>query len=286
MRSFLCTMRAMPIRVITDQRGFQQMKASFQKNYRHYVQEALGLAIFMISACFFGSMLEAHESSVHQLIPNSMMRSIMMGGLMGATALFIFYSPFTSPSGSHINPAVTLTFLRLQRICRWDALFFIIFQFAGGTIAVYLMRSWLGKALTATPVNSVVTVPGKAGIWPALFTEFSIAFVTMVMILFTSTHHRAKKYTRLFAACLVCMWVVIAGPVSGFGMNPARSFASALPSHQWTGFWIYLLMPLAGMLAAAEVFLYVKRNTIFSHSKKSFFRCPKRNFHANYTNYD
>ena len=254
------------------------MNASFQKNCRHYIQEALGLAIFMISACFFGAMLEAHDSLVHSLIPNSLLRTVIMGVLMGATALFIFYSPFTSPSGSHINPAVTLTFLRLHRICRWDALFFIIFQFAGGTIAVYIMRLWMGKTLTASPVNSVVTVPGNAGIWPALITEFGIAFVTMAMILFTSNNNRTKKYTRLLAACLVCMWVVIAGPVSGFGMNPARSFASAQPSHQWRGFWIYLLMPLAGMLAAAEVFLYVKRNTLFSHSKKNISPLPEEKF--------
>jgi len=254
------------------------MKASFQKNYRHYLQEALGLATFMISACFFGAVLEAHDSFVHNLIPNSLVRTAITGVLMGATALFIFYSRFTSPSGSHINPAVTLTFLRLQRICRWDALFFIIFQFAGGTAAVYVMRLLMGKTLTASPVNSVVTVPGNAGIWPALFTEFGIAFVTMAMILFTSNHNRTKKYTRLFAACLVCIWVIIAGPVSGFGMNPARSFASAQPSHQWRGFWIYLLMPLAGMLAAAEVFLYVKRNTLFSHSKKNISPLPEEKF--------
>ena len=253
----LCIMRAMPIRVFTGTGGLKQLVASIRKNWIHYLQEALGLAIFMAAACFFSAMLEGRHSSWHQAIPNGLLRNFIIAVLMGATALFIFYSPFTSPSGSHINPAVTLSFLRLGKICHWDALFYILFQFAGGTAAVYIMQLFLGDALTAPPVNSAVTLPGKAGIWPAFFMEFTIAFVTMNMVLFTAGNERLKKYTRVIAAVLVCAYVLAAGPVSGFGMNPARSFASALPAHAWTAAWIYLIVPVAGMLCATEFFLWV-----------------------------
>jgi len=37
-------------------------------------------------------------------------------------------------------------------------------------------------------------------------------------------------------------------------INPARSFASALPGHIWTAFWIYLTAPVIGMqLGTASV---------------------------------
>jgi len=258
----------MPIRVFTGTAGAKQLFASFRKNRVHYLQEALGLAIFMISACLFSAMLENRQSSWHQAIPNAMLRNIIIAVMMGTTALFIFYSPFTSPSGSHINPAVTLSFLRLGKICHWDALFYILFQLAGGTAAVYTMQLLLGDALTEPPVNSAVTVPGKAGIWPAFFMEFTIAFITMSMVLFTGADARFKKYTRIIASCLVFAYVLIAGPVSGFGMNPARSFASALPAHTWTAAWIYLLVPIAGMLGAAEFFLWMNRRQIRKMSKK------------------
>ena len=238
------------------------MKASFKKNWKHYLQEAWGLAIFMISACFFGAILEAKSSPIHHLINNDLLRTICMGVLMGATALFIFYSPWTSPSGSHINPAVTLTFLRLDKMCPRDALFFILFQLAGGTAAVYGMQLLMGNLLTDLPVQSVVTVPGKYGTVPALVIEFAIAFITMSVVLFTADNHKLKKYTRIFAGCLVCTWVIMAGPISGFGMNPARSFASALPANVWTAFWIYLGAPFAGMLSAAEIYLFSKRRFI------------------------
>lgn len=249
----------MPIRIYTGRSGLVQMKASFRKNKIHYLQEALGLAIFMFSACFFGALLEAKDATLHLAIPNAPVRSVIMGALMGLTALFIFYSPFTSPSGSHINPAVTVTFLRLNKMCPWDALFFILFQIAGGVAAVFIMQLVLGERLTDPPVNSVVTVPGPRGFLPAGITEFVIAFITMCMVLFTSHHKKLKKFTRIFSGCLVCIWVIVAGPISGFGMNPARSLASALPANIWTAFWIYLFVPFAGMLAAAEFFLFVQR---------------------------
>src|SRR5690349_5501434 len=131
----LCIMRAMPIAVNMKEGGLKRLRAAWGKNHRHYFQEALGLAIFMIAACFFGALLEGKGSTVHNAITNSFIRMIIMGVLMGATALFIFYSPVTAPSGAHINPAVTITFLRIGSMCYWDAIFFILFQVAGGTIA-------------------------------------------------------------------------------------------------------------------------------------------------------
>lgn len=257
-------MRAMPIRVDSGSTGFTQMQASFTKNWRHYLQEALGLAIFMASACFFSALLWGGDASFHFEIKAEILRNIVMGTLMGVTALFIFYSPFTAPSGSHINPSVTITFLRLNKMCRYDAMFYIIFQVAGGTLAVSLMSALLGKSLTTAPVNYAATVPGKYGAIPAAITEYFIAAITMSIVLFTSGNRHLKKYTRIFSACLVCAWVIFAGPLSGFGMNPARSLASALPSHTYTSFWIYLFIPFAGMLTAAEFYLFVqrrKRNT-------------------------
>lgn len=258
----------MPIQVVSGHTGVKQLKAAFRKNYWHYVQEAFGLGIFMISACFFGAMLFSPNSSWVPAIPDQTTRNILMGMAMGLTALFIFYSPFTSPSGSQINPAVTISFLRLGRMCRYDAFFYILFQMAGGIIAVFIMQALLGNMLTAGPVHSVSTVPGKYGPLGAAITELLISFFTMSMVLFTSSGSTLKRYTRPFAACLVCCWVVLAGPISGFSMNPARTLASSFPSGIWASSWIYLIMPFAGMLLAAECWLFIERKKPNNHYPK------------------
>lgn len=236
------------------------MKEIFFKQYKLYLMEALGLGIFMISACFFTAMLEHPSTTWHAAFLNGTTRLIIIAAAMGLTALFIFYSPVTAPSGAHINPAVTLVHLRQGNINRTNAFFYIIFQIAGGTLAVYMMAFFMGNLLTAAPVNYVVTVPGKNVPLPKVaFCEFFISFIMITMVLNTSANTALKKYTRIFAAMLVFGNVIIAGPISGFGMNPARSFASALPANNFTAFWIYVFFPLAGMLGAGELFLYVKK---------------------------
>ena len=239
------------------------MASAVKLKWELYLMEAFGLSIFMVSACFFSAILEAKNSYIHVAIPNDFIRLVIMGILMGSTALIIFYSPWTSPSGSQINPAVTLSFLRLGTISKQDAFFYIVFQFVGGTVTVYIMRALMGVMLTAPPVNSAVTVPGKdISIVTAGLTEFLIAFCMILMILFTSANNKLKKYTRLIAGSFVCMYVIIAGPISGFGMNPARTFASALPANIWTAFWIYLTAPIAGMLLATEFFIYYTNHKV------------------------
>lgn len=235
------------------------MKPSFKNHWRLYLAEATGLAIFMISACFFGALLESKTSVLPYLITNDFLRRAMMGVLMGLTAILIFYLPFTSASGSHINPAVTITFHRLGKLATKDVLYYIIFQISGGTMAVYMMAWLMGDMLTMKPVNYAVTVPGKYGTAYAFATEYLTAFVMMMMVLFTSSNNRLKKYTRILAGLLVCLYVIIAAPFSGFGMNPARTIASAIPANTWTAFWIYLFVPVCGMLTAAEIFLWVSK---------------------------
>jgi aquaporin Z len=59
------------------------------------------------------------------------------------------------------------------------------------------------------------------------------------------------------AGCLVVTYISIEAPISGMSMNPARTFASALPAHLWTAFWVYLTAPPMGMLLAAECYVQI-----------------------------
>jgi aquaporin Z len=229
-------------------------KETIQHNYKLYLMEALGLAIFMCSACFFAGQLWHSGAFLNTFFINDMSKSLIMSIAMGLTALFIFYSPLTAPSGSHINPAVSLVQLYLGNLSKLNFVFYVIFQFTGGTVAVYLMSFLMKHTVTDAPVNYVVTVPGK-GIaeWKAAIYEIVMGFIMITTVLNVSST-KFKKYTRIFAACLVCVYVIVGGPVSGFGMNPARSFASALPSGIYTSFWIYIFCPIAGMMAAAILY--------------------------------
>ncbi len=216
--------------------------------------EAACLGLFMMSASFFGTILGAEASPLHQWMQSALMRDVVMGFFMGLTATLIIYSPMGRLSGAHMNPAVTFTFFGLRKIKWIDALYYSLFQLLGGVVAVYLMQVLLGSHFTDRPVNFVITAPGKYGEWGAFLVEVLIAFCMMAMVLITSNHRTLSKYTGIISGCFVAAYVVLTGPISGFGMNPARTLASAIPANQYPSLWIYMTAPFLGMFAAAMLY--------------------------------
>jgi len=230
--------------------------ASARLHWPEYLMEASLLGAFMVSACVIGALYEFPRSPVHQAIMSGFLRRVLMGISMGLTAVAIIYSPWGKQSGAHINPSVTLTFLRLGKIRGWDALFYIASQFTGAAVGVSLVALVLGKAVSDPAVRYVVTTPGPRGPWVALLAEFVIATILMSAVLYFSNHHRLAGYTGLVAGLLVATYITLEAPFSGMSMNPARSFGSALPPMIWNGLWVYLTAPPLGMLFAAELYLW------------------------------
>src|SRR5262249_39619776 len=70
-----------------------------------------------------------------------------------------------------------------------------------------------------------------------------------------SNIRRAARFTGVFAGALVAIYIIVERPYSGMSMNPARTFASAVPAMTWTGLWLYFAAPLLGMVLAGEVYL-------------------------------
>jgi aquaporin Z len=221
--------------------------------------EAAGLAAFMVSACIFVTLLEHPLSPVHAAVRSVVLRRVLIGIAMGATAVAIVYSPWGKRSGAHINPAVTLAFLRLGRIGHWDALFYVVAQFLGGTAGVAFARLVLGTAVAHPSVDWVVTIPAaSAGPGGAAVAEGLISFGLMSAVLAVGSIPKWAPYTGLCAGALVATYIAVESPVSGMSMNPARTTASALFAREWTAFWVYAVVPPLAMLLAAEAYLVAR----------------------------
>ncbi len=220
--------------------------------------EAAGLGMFMISACVFATILEYPGSPVHQAVPDSFLRRIVMGIVMGLTAIGIIFSPWGKQSGAHINPSITVSFLRLGKIEPWDALFYVGAQFLGAIGGVLLVVTIVGVLVAHPSVNYVVTQPGTAGPAIAFLAEFVISFALMAVVLIVSNTPTLARYTGLFAGALVATYITVEAPLSGMSMNPARSFGSAVPPQLWQSLWIYFTAPPLGMLLAAEVYVRLR----------------------------
>src|SRR5437870_3328955 len=147
------------------------------QHWPEYLIEALGLGLFMLSACLFVTLLEHPNLPVRQTVTDPFLRRIPIGLVMGLTAVGLIYSPWGQRSGAHLNPSVTLTFWRLGKVTSWDTLLYIAAQFVGGMAGVLLAAWVLGQALAHPAVHYVVTVPGASGVGVAFLAELVMSCV-------------------------------------------------------------------------------------------------------------
>jgi len=107
-----------------------------------------------------------------------------------------------------------------------------------------------------------------------------ISFGLMLTVLALSNDRALNRLTGLAAGALVALYITVEAPISGMSMNPARTFGSALTANSWASVWIYFVAPLAGMLAAAEVYVRWKGKASVlccklhhDNDKRCIFRC-------------
>lgn len=227
---------------------------ALRSHWPEYLIEAWGLGTFMLSAGLFTTLFEFPGSPLRAAIGSAALRRALIGAAMGLTAIGIIYSRWGQRSGAHLNPSVTLAFLRLGRVAPWDAAFFILAQFGGGWLGVIIARALLGTAFTEPPVQYAVTVPGDQGAATAFTAEFAISFGLMGAVLWVSAKPALSRLTGILAGSLVALYIGFEAPLSGMSMNPARTWGSAVPAGIFDHLWIYFIAPPLGMLAAAEIF--------------------------------
>lgn len=236
----------------------QGIRALLPDHWLDYLLEGAELGIFMILAGALTTLFEWPGSPLHQAFPNSLLRRMLIGILMGLTAVSIIYSPWGKRTGAHFNPAVTLTFYRLGKLQRIDAIGYVLAQCIGGISGITVVALVLRERFTDLPVRYIVTLPGSLGWFVAFWVEFGLAFVLMTMVLFVSNTRNLSQYTGWFAGTLVATFITLAAPFSGMSINPARTLASAVPAAVWESLWIYFLAPPLAMLFAAEVYLKIR----------------------------
>jgi aquaporin Z len=235
------------------------MMRALREHWPEYLLEAAELALFMVAAGAFTTFLEWPGSPAHQAIAGPFLRRLLIGLAMGLTAIGLIFSPMGKRSGAHMNPAVTLTFLRLGKIRPWDALFYIVAQFIGAMTGVALAALLMHDGFVPPPVNHVATVPGPSGVGVAFMAEFGISFALMLTVLIVGNTPTLARWTGVFAGGLVASYITFEAPLSGMSMNPARTLGSAVAASLWTGLWVYFTAPVLAMLLAAEVHVRSRR---------------------------
>ncbi len=199
--------------------------------------ELLGTAVLLI----FGTGAAVVDEQTHAL---------GHGGVAAAFGLvvFVLIQRLGATSGAHINPAVTLGFWAMGRFPGRRVLPYVAAQLAGAALGTLLVKAIAGPGSTLG-----ATLPAH-GAWPALGIEtFLTGWLMLVILRVTAGSKEAGLLAGLAISATVALEALVAGPLTGASMNPARSLGPALLGGIWTDWWVYVVGPVAGALLAVAV---------------------------------
>ena len=185
-------------------------------------------------------------------------------GLVHVFALFFLIQTIGIISGAHFNPAVTVALAAIRQIRGIDAAIYIVVQLAGATLGALVTKLILddeGEPLHhgATEISKRV----EQDMFPAGFAVEALGtFFLVWAIVGVAVNPRAlKDWAGLVIGGTLGLIVMVLGPITGGGFNPARVFGPALVSNHFEGIdtfiVAYVLGPLVGALLAASLYFYL-----------------------------
>ncbi|KAF5736272.1 hypothetical protein HS088_TW14G00410 [Tripterygium wilfordii] len=157
-------------------------------------------------------------------------------------------------SGAHFNPAVTIAHATCKRFPWKQVAPYVLCQVIGSTLAAGTLR----LLFSGHQDQFAGTKPAGSDL-QSFVIEFIITFYLMFVISGVATDNRAiGELAGLAVGATVLLNVMIAGPISGASMNPARSLGPAIVSGEYKGIWIYLVATTIGAIAGAWVYNMVR----------------------------
>ena len=234
---------------------------------QRYLAEFLGtfgLLVSITGAALFslnlGSALDANA------------RVLLLSLALGFGVLGMIYA-FGDVSGAHFNPAVTVGMFLAGRTKAKDAVAYIVAQVLGGIVGVASMAgvAYGSSTLWANVRSPLVALasqgysgngsPYTVGMGSVFLLEVVFTFFLVTVILFaTRSEGFAKNLAPVGIALTLAMTNLVAIPIDGASINPARSFAPALLTAGMGGDhwaiqqdWLFWVAPIVGGILAAIV---------------------------------
>jgi MIP family channel proteins len=184
-------------------------------------------------------------------------------GLVHAFLLFMLIQTLGVISGAHFNPAVTVGMTVIRQIRPPEALIYIVLQFAGAILGALLTKAILTDEGAAVNYGAPsVSLRLDHGIWlGALCEGIGTFFLVWAIVGIAVNPAGLKDWAGFAIGATLGFLVMIFGPLTGAGLNPARSFGPALVGHAFDGIghfiWVYTVAPIVGGVVAVLLYTYV-----------------------------
>ncbi|XP_023737345.1 aquaporin NIP2-1 [Lactuca sativa] len=211
--------------------------------FRKVVAESVATFLLVFVTCGSAALATSNEHKVSQL------GASLAGGLIVTVMIYAV----GHISGAHMNPAVTLAFGAVGHFPWNQVPIYAIAQLMGSIAASFCLRVLLQQGTylgTTTPSGTNEQ---------ALIMEIIVTFTMMFVTSAVATDSKAVgELAGIAVGSAVCITSILAGPISGGSMNPARTIGPALASNNYKGIWVYIVGPITGTVSGVMCYNFVR----------------------------
>ena len=155
-------------------------------------------------------------------------------------------------SGAHVNPAVTLGLAATGKFPWRYVSAYLIAQLVGALLGA--LGTWVAFGSPGRDQAALAATVPAEGVGPlqALVLEAIVTFILVFVVISVATDDRVPGAVAPIAVgAALAVGVFVAGPVTGGAVNPVRALGPMLVAGSFTDWWVYLLGPIVGGVAAA-----------------------------------
>lgn len=187
-------------------------------------------------------------------------------GLLGISIAFglsvvVFASAIGGISGCHINPAVTIGLLVAGKISFKDTAVYIVAQVLGAILGTFVLSQIVSGQLAGFTAGEWAYgsngwgkgYQNEYGVGAAFLTEAVFTAIFLFVILGTTSKVGNGTMAGLAIGFTLLLIHLVAIPVTGTSVNPARSLGPALfaGGQALSQVWLFIVAPIVGAIVGA-----------------------------------
>jgi len=189
-------------------------------------------------------------------------------GLLGIAlahglAIGVMVSALGHISGGHFNPAVTIGFWVTKRLGTIEAFLFWVAQLAGAIAAAFLLKTVVPEETWRAVSLGTPALARDFPVWAGISLEAVTTFFLVLVVFATAVDEKGafRSIAGFGIGLIISLGIIVAGPLTGAALNPARAFGPALAATHWAHQGVYWVGPLAGGFVAGLLYdsLYLKK---------------------------
>ena len=234
------------IRMLENNRDEFRSLEAWRSSFAEFIATLLFVFLGAGSVVITGT-LTGGELTAARLVTIALAHGLAISLLVFATAHI---------SGGHINPAVTFAAVLTNKITPARGAMFVVAQLVGAAFGVLLLLGTIPDAAD-TSLGAHTLGPGVS-VWMGLTMEVVVTFALVFVVFATAVDSGGMgNLAPIAIGLIVLVDHLVAVPITGASMNPARSFGPALVAGEWVDHWIYWVAPLLGGAMAGLLYQFV-----------------------------